>query len=187
VSCGFERDQAVISGSSENTGTSETLEQADAVGIGEPQRRCVEPAGEHARGVGGSDGEPGGQAREDRIRLEDHMGRQNGDGRERFGRGLVQLVPSGQRGDDGARVGGQRRPRSMSPRTCAALNGWLASAANLTPCGPSSTCTRDGIVTSRRPSTADNSSSAPGANPSSSRNGFGTTKRPAASMVVRMV
>ena len=101
----------------------------------------------------------------------------------------MRLVPRGERRYHDARIGGDhRRIRSSVSRTSSDVRGGSFARG---------TATRDlprpfklirvaGTSISRRPSLNSTSSSCPGRTPRASRSVFGTTSRPAASMVVLM-
>src|SRR6185437_10532038 len=101
---------------------------------------------------------------------------------------LVLLAPARERGNHDAAVRRQRRTCSRVSRTISAVSVGISRSVTATN-RPPRRSKRIGVAwcsISRRPSTAFSSSSCPGLKPSSSRNRFGTTIRPAESMVVIM-
>jgi len=111
-------------------------------------------------------------------------------GIERLTRSIVMLVPRRERGDDGAGVGrSHRRTRSRVSLTSSAVRVGSSMSGMATTCLPRF-CNVMGVETisiSIRPSAARISRNCPGFRFKACRRGFGTTIRPAASMVVFMV
>src|SRR5690606_29925781 len=126
---------------------------------------------------------------QDRIGLEERVAR---DARPRSGPAarVVLFVPPRQRRNADTRVDrGQRRQASIAASTSAWVSGGTGSTATATgPSGVSSmtTASADGVI-SIVPSRSTTSTSTPAPSPRRSRIAFGTTIRPAPSMVVRMV
>ena len=127
----------------------------------------------------------GGQACEDRIGLDEDVGRHAGLAGEHGCGRAVTLMPGGKARHHDARVDGdQRRVLSMVARTSSSVSGgsWPSGTAT----GPPVRSTRDigvgaGSI-SIRPSLSRISTASPRARPRRSRNGLGMTTRPAESM-----